>query len=160
MTALGAGRGGLFFCCSVATPAGKEDTVFTRQRCCGSTRHSDMWAEIHPVLLRATADVSGASSKRRSELDNVRSWRSRDEPQLWEGTTLQSHFQGNTRCEYDLLSLTTDYKKVTGEKKKSVCYSEDMLLFHKNSSPISVTTHWFYDHQCSVNLLRRTDQRP
>lgn len=93
------------------------------------------------MLLRATADVSGASRKRRSEVDNVGSWRSRDEPQLWEGTTLQSHFQGNTRCEYDLLSLTTDYIKVTGEKKKCVCYSEDMLLFHKNSSPISVTTH-------------------
>lgn len=117
MTALEAGRGGLFFCCSVATPAGKEDTIFPRQKCLGSTQHSDMWAENHPVLLRATADVSGAPSKRRSELDYVGSWRSRHEPQLWEETTLQSHFQGNTQCEYDFLSLPTDFKKVTGEKK-------------------------------------------
>lgn len=93
------------------------------------------------MLPRATADVSGASSKRRSELDYVGSWRSRDEPQLWEQTTLQSHFEGNIGCEHNFLSLPTDLKKVTGEKKKNVWHPEDMLLFHKNSNSISVTTH-------------------
>lgn len=141
MTALEAGRGGLFFCCSVATPAGKEGTIFLRQRCLGSTQHSDVRAGIHPALLRAAADVSGASSKRRSKLDYVGSWRSRDEPQLWEGTVLQSHFEGNTGCEYGFLSLPTDIKKITGEEKNCVQHTEDMLLFHEKSKPVCVTSH-------------------
>lgn len=135
MTALEAGRGGLFFCCSVATPAGKEGTIFLRQRCLGSTQHSDMRAGIHPALLRAAADVSGVSSKRRSKLDYVGSWRSRDEPQLWEGTVLQSHFEGNTGCEYGFLSLPTDIKKITGEEKKLCTAHRGYALVPRKQQP-------------------------
>lgn len=41
--------------------------------------------------------------KKKSGLGPVGSWRARDEPQLWEGTTLQSRLEGNIGGEHDLV---------------------------------------------------------
>lgn len=101
-----------YFAVLVATPAGKEGATFGSQNrgawgghgvqgC--ERRFTQCSSEPKGMSLRAKGNVSGASSKKKSGLGPVGSWRARDEPQLWEGTTLQSHFEGNIGGEHDLV---------------------------------------------------------